>query len=446
MTKHPVDQGLPAGRLLLLGLQHMAIMYAGSVAVPLIVGSALKLDAATIALLVNADLFVAGIATLVQSIGIGKLVGVRLPVVAGATFTVVNPMILIASQYGLTAVYGSMIASGVFGLLLARPFAKMIRFFPPLVSGTLLLVIGISLLGPGAAMIAGHDTEAPDYATPSHLGIALGVVALIVLLTRVLRGFVAQIAPLVALAVGLIVAIPLGLTQFGGVGQASWFGLAAPLHFGAPTFPIAAVLSMCVVMLVTFTESTADIIAVGEIAGRPATGADVARGLATDGLSAILGGFMNSFPDTAFAQNVGLVQMTRVRSRWVVAVTGGLLVVMGLVPKVGAAIASIPEPVVGGVAVIMFAMVAAVGVQNLKKVEFSGNHNTFIVAVSLGVGLLPAFATDRFGTSIFFQHFPAWLQTICGSPITLASILAFLLNLLFNHLGARKDPDLLSAP
>ncbi|MEV6896962.1 nucleobase:cation symporter-2 family protein [Amycolatopsis sp. NPDC051372] len=446
MTKHPVDQGLPAGRLLLLGLQHMAIMYTGSVAVPLIVGSALKLDAATIALLVNADLFVAGIATLVQSIGIGKLIGVRLPVVAGATFTVVNPMILIASQYGLTAVYGSMIASGVFGLLLARPFAKMIRFFPPLVSGTLLLVIGVSLLGPGAAMIAGHDTEAPDYATPSHLAIALGVVALIVLLTRVLRGFVAQIAPLVALAVGLIVAIPLGLTQFGGVGQASWFGLASPLHFGAPTFPIAAVLSMCVVMLVTFTESTADMIAVGEITGRPATGADVARGLATDGLSAILGGFMNSFPDTAFAQNVGLVQMTRVRSRWVVAVTGGLLVVMGLVPKVGAAIAAIPEPVVGGVAVVMFAMVAAVGVQNLKKVEFSGNHNTFIVAVALGVGLLPAFATDRFGTSIFFQHFPAWLQTICGSPITLASILAFLLNLLFNHLGARKDPDLLSAP
>ncbi|MET7993908.1 nucleobase:cation symporter-2 family protein [Amycolatopsis sp. NPDC005232] len=446
MTKHPVDQGLPAGRLLLLGLQHMAIMYTGSVAVPLIVGSALKLDAATIALLVNADLFVAGIATLVQSIGIGKLIGVRLPVVAGATFTVVNPMILIASQYGLTAVYGSMIASGVFGLLLARPFAKMIRFFPPLVSGTLLLVIGVSLLGPGAAMIAGHDTEAPDYATPSHIAIALGVVALIVLLTRVLRGFVAQIAPLVALAVGLIVAIPLGLTQFGGVGQASWFGLASPLHFGAPTFPIAAVLSMCVVMLVTFTESTADIIAVGEITGRPATGADVARGLATDGLSAILGGFMNSFPDTAFAQNVGLVQMTRVRSRWVVAVTGGLLVVMGLIPKVGAAIAAIPEPVVGGVAVIMFAMVAAVGVQNLKKVEFSGNHNTFIVAVALGVGLLPAFATDRFGTSIFFQHFPAWLQTICGSPITLASILAFLLNLLFNHLGARKDPDLLSAP
>ena len=449
MTKsvvHPVDQVLPVGRMTLLGLQHMSIMYAGSVAVPLIVGSALKLDTATIALLVNADLLVAGIATLIQAIGIGKILGIRLPVVAGATFSVVNPMILIASQYGMSAVYGAMLASGVFGLIIAKPFAKMIRFFPPLVSGTLLLVIGVSLVGPGAGMIAGHDTQDPGYASPSHIALAFGVIALIVLFTRVLRGFANQIGPLLALAIGLVVAIPMGLVHWDGIASADWFGLASPFHFGAPTFPIAAVLSMCVVMLVTLTESTADLIAVGEITGRRPTDADLARGLATDGLSAVLGGVMNSFPDTAFAQNVGLVQMTGVRSRWVVSVTGGVLVLMGLVPKVGAFIAAIPEPVIGAVAVVMFAMVAAVGVQNLKKVEFSGNHNTFVVAVAVGVGLLPAFATDRFGNSIFFQNFPGWLQTICGSPITVTAILAFVLNLLFNHVGQRTEPDLLKAP
>lgn len=449
MTKpavHPVDQVLPAGRMALLGLQHMSIMYAGSVAVPLIVGSALKLDTATIALLVNADLLVAGIATLIQAIGIGKILGIRLPVVAGATFSVVNPMILIASQYGMSAVYGAMLASGVFGLIIAKPFAKMIRFFPPLVSGTLLLVIGVSLVGPGAAMIAGHDTQDPGYASPSHIALAFGVIALVVLFTRVLRGFANQVGPLLALAIGLVVAIPMGLVHWDGIAAADWFGLASPFHFGAPTFPIAAVLSMCVVMLVTLTESTADLIAVGEITGRRPSDADLARGLATDGLSAVLGGVMNSFPDTAFAQNVGLVQMTGVRSRWVVAVTGGVLVLMGLVPKVGAFIAAIPEPVIGAVAVVMFAMVAAVGVQNLKKVEFSGNHNTFVVAVAVGVGLLPAFATDRFGNSIFFQHFPDWLQTICGSPITVTAVLAFVLNLLFNHLGRKTEPDLLKAP
>lgn len=181
---------------------------------------------------------------------------------------------------------------------------------------------------------------------------------------------------------------------------------------------------MCVVMLVTYTESTADLVAVGEIAGRPATDSDLARGLATDGLSAILGGAMNSFPDTAFTQNVGLAQMTGVRSRWVIAMAGGLLVLMGLVPKVGAFVAAVPEPVIGAVAVVMFAMVAAVGVQNLKKVKFSGNHNTFIVAVSVGIGLL----------------------TICGSPITAAAIVAFTLNLLFDHLGNPREPDPLQAP
>ncbi|PKV92385.1 NCS2 family nucleobase:cation symporter-2 [Amycolatopsis echigonensis] len=440
---HPVDRGLPAGRLLLLGLQHMAIMYTGCIAVPLVIGSALHLDNASIALLVNADLFVAGLATLVQSVGIGKVFGVRLPVVAGATFTVVNPMILIAAQYGLTAVYGAMIASGVFGLLIARPFAALIRFFPPLVSGTLLLVIGISLLGPGTAMIGGHDTGDPSYGAPANLGLAFGVIALVVLFTRVLRGFLGQIGPLVALIAGVLIAIPLGRTHFSAVGDASWFGLASPFHFGAPTFPVAAVVSMCVVMLVSFTETTADLIAVGEITGRPVTPADLSRGLATDGLSAIFGGFMNSFPDTAFAQNVGLVQMTGVRSRWVVATTGAMLVVMGLVPKIGAFIAAIPEPVVGGVAVVMFAMVGVVGVQTLKKVDFSGNHNAFIVSVALGVGLLPAFGLDRFGNSVFFQHFPAWLRTICGSPITVAAVLAFVLNLLFNHLGRRREEDLL---
>ncbi|MFI9812665.1 nucleobase:cation symporter-2 family protein [Saccharothrix variisporea] len=439
---HPVDQGLPAGRLALLGLQHMSIMYAGSVAVPLIVGSALKLDAATIALLVNADLLVAGIATLVQAVGVGRFLGIRLPVVAGATFSVVNPMILIAAQYGMPAVYGAMLVSGVFGLLVARPFAKLIRFFPPLVSGTLLVVIGVSLVGPGTAMIAGHDTGSPDYAAPSHIALGFGVIALVVLFTRVLRGFAGQIGPLLAMAIGLVAAIPMGLVHWDGIGAAGWFGLASPFHFGPPTFPVAAVLSMCVVMLVTLTESTADLIAVGEITGRRPSDADLARGLATDGLSAVLGGVLNSFPDTAFAQNVGLVRMTGVRSRWVVAVTGGVLVVMGLVPKVGAVVSAVPEPVIGAVAVVMFAMVAAVGVQNLGRVEFSGNHNTFVVAVSLGVGLLPAFAVDRFGNSIFFQHFPAWLQTICGSPITVTAILAFSLNLLFNHLGRQAAPDL----
>jgi NCS2 family nucleobase:cation symporter-2 len=361
-------------------------------------------------------------------------------VVAGATVTVVTPMITIAAKYGLPAVYGAMLASGVFGLAIARPFARVIKYFPPLVSGSVIAIIGLSLIGPGAAMIAGHDTEAASYGGLSHIGLAFLVILLVIVFTRVFRGFLGQIATLVALIIGAIVSIPMGLFHFDGVRQAAWLGLAQPFHFGPPTFHAAAIASMCIVMLVTYTESTADMLAVAEMTGKELTRHDIARGLATDGLSGVLGGLMNSFPDTAYAENVGLVQMTGVRSRWVVAVTGTVLAIMGLVPKVGAFVAAIPEPVIGGTAVIMFAMVTAVGIQTLQKVRYTGNHNLFIVAVSLGVGMLPAVSTDRFGNTIFFKNFPDWLQTVCGSPITITVILAFTLNLLFNHVGGRKAP------
>jgi NCS2 family nucleobase:cation symporter-2 len=430
-----VDGRVPPGRLLLLGVQHVLAMYTGCVTVPLVFGAAAGLSTATVGLLIDADLLVAGVITLIQSLGIGKILGVRLPVVAGATFTALTPMILIAKQYGLPAVYGSMLAAGVFGLLVAVPFARAIRFFPPLVSGVVIVVIGLSLIGVAAGLIAGQDPTAKDYATPSHLALALGIVVFIVLINRINRGFLAQIAVLLGLIVGTLVAIPMGLTDFSSVGGAHAFGITAPLHFGAPQFPIAAVISMCVVMLVTFTESTASMIAVSEMTGKQLSTADFARGLATEGVSSILGGLMNSFMDTLFGQNVGLVQMTRVRSRYVTAVTGGILVVLGLIPKLGAVVASLPTPVIGAAGLVMFAMVTTIGINTLRKVEFGGNSNLLIIAVSIGIGMLPVVAPS------IYQHLPTWVQIIAGSAITSATIVAFGLNLLFNHTGRRKPAE-----
>lgn len=229
--------------------------------------------------MINADLLVAGLITLIQALGIGKLLGVRLPVVAGATFTAVTPMILIAGEYGMQAVYGSMIAAGVFGLLVAVPFARAVRFFPPLVSGSVITVIGLSLIGVAAGLIAGLDPTAKDYAAPSHLALAGGIILFIILVSRFTRGFLAQVGVLLGLVGGTLVAVPMGLTDFSSVGQAGWLGVSSPFHFGAPQFPVAAVISMCVVMLVTFTESTADMLAVGEMTGRPLSKRDLARGL-----------------------------------------------------------------------------------------------------------------------------------------------------------------------
>src|SRR2546429_2984962 len=315
---HPVDEVLPAPRLFVLGLQHLFIMYAGAVAVPLIVGGALKLPISTIGLLVNADLFVSGIATIIQSVGIGKIFGVRLPVVAGATFTVLSPMIIIAQQYGLAAVYGAMLCSGVFGLLIAKPFSMMIRFFPPLVAGTVICVIGLSLIGADVSLIAGDNPAAKDYGQVSHIALAGLVMLLIVVITRCFRGFVSQIAVLLSIAIGTLVAWPMHLLDFSSVHAANWVGFSGFFRFGHPKFEAAAIISMCIVMLVTYTESTADMLAVSEMVDKKLTQNDLARGLATDALSAVLAGLLYSFPDTAFAEYGGLGWPDPVRSRGVV--------------------------------------------------------------------------------------------------------------------------------
>lgn len=426
-TGHPVDEVLPAGRLLVLGLQHLFIMYAGAIAVPLIVGAALKLPTSTIGLLVSADLLVSGIATVIQSAGIAKIFGVRLPVVAGATFTVVSPMIIVAQTYGLPAVYGAFLVSGVFGLLIAKPFSMVLRFFPPLVTGTVIIVIGLSLIGADVGLIAGDDPTAKDYAQVSHIALAALVTLLIVVITRAFRGFIGQIAVLLSIVIGTLVAWPMHLLNFSSVSGASWFGITTPFFFGAPKFEAAAIITMCIVMLVTYTESTADILAVGEMVDKEVTPNDLARGLAVDSLSTVLAGFMNSFPDTAFAENVGLVGLTKVRSRWVVTTCGAALIVVGLVPKIGQVVANIPGPVIGGAATVMFAMVAAVGIRTLHKASFENNHNLLIVAVALSFGLIPSVAPT------IYKNFPSDFQVIFGSSITATVIVVFILNLVFNH-------------
>jgi uric acid transporter len=459
---HPVDQVPPTPRLLILGLQHLFIMYAGAVAVPLIVGPAVGLGPKDIALLVSADLLVSGIASVIQSAGISKVFGVRMPVVAGATFTVLNPMIIIANSYGgptgLPYVYGALLCSGVFGLIIAKPFSMVLRFFPPLVTGTVIVMIGLSLIGADIGLIAGNSSSSfvasnpvttvvggktyaefntatgsvvttmnPDSGQISHILLAAAVIVSIIVITRMFSGFIGQTAVLISIIIGCLIAWPMGLLSFHDVSTAKWFGIAPPFHFGAPKFAAAAIISMCIVVLVTYTESTADMLAVSEMVDRKLSPNDLARGLATDGLSALLAGFMNSFPDTAYAENVGLIAITRVRSRWVVTVCGGFLIILGLVPKVGAVVADLPAPVIGGAATVMFAMVTAIGIRTLNNARFDGNHNLLIVAVALSFGLIPAIQPS------FYQHFPQNFQVIFGSSITSTVIVVFVLNLVFNH-------------
>jgi xanthine permease len=429
--RHPVDQMLPVGQLFLYGLQHVMSMYAGVVAVPLIVGSALGLPFGDLAYLLTAALLVSGLATLLQTLGIWKI-GARLPLVQGTSFAAVASMLAIGKDAGggvagLQYIFGAVMVAGVIGFLLSGVFNKLLHFFPPVVTGSVITVIGISLLPVAIRWAGGGQPTSPNFGDPANIGLAALTLAIILVIYRFLPGFFSRIAILAGLVVGALVAAALGKADFSRVGQAQWFAVSTPLHFGPPQFAIAAIVSMTIVMLVIMVETTADILAIGEVVDRPADARAVVGGLRADTLStAISGGLLNSFSASAFAQNVGLVAITGIKSRFVVAASGVILVVLGLFPKVGAIVAAIPTPVLGGAGLALFATVAASGIRALSRVHYEGNNNLIIVALSIGMGVIPI------AVPTFYEHFPSWFQTIFDSGISSAAVTAVLLNLLFN--------------
>jgi NCS2 family nucleobase:cation symporter-2 len=472
---HPVDEKLPAGKLAALGLQHVLVMYAGAVAVPLIVGRALKLSPQEVAMLISADLFCCGLVTLIQSLGVTQWFGIRLPVMMGVTFAAVSPMVAMANvnsgAEGAQLLFGAIIGAGIISMLIAPVVSRMLRFFPPVVTGTIIAVIGISLMriginwifgnpfGPTAPSVvdpaytkwlaaAGAPGSAlpalpkglavlptvpnPKYADLTGVGIAALVLAAILLIAKFTRGFFANISVLLGIVVGAVVAAALGLMTFEKVGRAAWFDVVLPFQFGAPRFDPVLILTMTLVMIVVMIESTGMFLALGEMTDRHIDQPALARGLRTDGLGTLLGGIFNTFPYTSFSQNVGLVAVTGVKSRFVCVAGGLILIVLGLLPKMAALVESLPTVVLGGAGLVMFGMVAATGIRILGGVDFKENrHNAFIVAISIGVGMIPLIAPN------FKQWMPHAIHPLIDSGILLASISAVGLNLFFN--GARED-------
>ena len=442
--KHPVDEVLPIPKLAVYGFQHVLAFYAGAVIVPILLANSIGLSQQELIHLINADLFTCGIASIIQSWGFWK-VGVKLPLLQGVTFTAVSPMIAIGlaaggGTEGLLVIYGAVIVAGLFTFFVAPYFSRLIRFFPPVVTGTVILIIGIALLPVAANDAAGGAGPTMDPTSGKNLAYAMGTLALIVIIQRVFRGFMATVAVLAGLVIGTAVAWILGDAQFDAVGQSSWFGLTTPFFFGIPKFSIAAIISMIVVMLITAVETTGDVFATGEIVEKRITKDDIAAALRADGLATTLGGIFNSFPYTCFAENVGLVRLTRVRSRYVVVTAGFIMIIIGLIPKAGAIVASIPHPVLGGAALAMFATVAVVGIQTLQRVDFHDHRNVVIVGTSLGlavyVTVLPTLS----------QAVPEGVRIIFGSGITLGSLVAILLNYVFHHLGKNRGPAVAGRP
>jgi xanthine permease len=413
-----------------LGIQHVLAMYAGAVIVPLIVGGALGLTGEQLTYLVSIDILMCGIATILQ-VWKNKFFGIGLPVVLGCTFTAVGPMIAIGGQYGISAIYGSILVSGLFVILIASVFGKLVRFFPPVVTGSVVTIIGITLIPVAMNNIAGGQGSA-DFGSLSNISLAFGTLLFILALYRFANGFVRSIAILLGLIGGTLVGFLMGKVDFSAVADASWFHLAKPFYFGMPTFEISAILTMCLVAMVSLVESTGVYFALGDICNRKVTEKDLANGYRAEGLAIVFGGLFNAFPYTTYSQNVGLVQLSGVKSKNVIYTVGAFLVILGLVPKIGALTTVIPAAVLGGAMVAMFGMVIAYGIKMLSKVEFNSQENLLIIACSVGMGLGVTAVPG------IFIHLPEGVQILTSNGIVTGSLTAILLNIVFNMKPAKK--------
>lgn len=444
-TTRPEDEVLPPVQMLGYGLQHILAMFGGVIAVPLIIGGAAGLEPAEKGLLISCALFVSGLATILQTVGV-PFFGSQLPLVQGISFAAVSTMLAVigtagGGEDGLRTVFGAIIVAGVIGVAISPFFSQVVRLFPPIVTGIIITTIGISLMPVAVGWITGQPmisvdgemVDNPNYLASSSLWLAFATLLIVLALTK--TPVLSRVAILAGLFLGTIVALVFGKANFDAVGDAKIIAFPEPFAFGAPIFEIGAILSMVVVIIVIMVETTADILAVGEVVGTKVDSRRIGDGVRADMISTAIAPVFNTFPATAFAQNVGVVALTGVKSRWVVTVGGAVLAVLGLSPWLAAIVGVIPQPVLGGAGIVLFGTVAASGIRTLSKVDYDNNNNLVVVAVALGFGLIPL------ANGEFWSGTPDWFHTIFDSEISAAAIMAVLLNLFFNEFMPGKPPE-----
>ncbi|WHY64605.1 nucleobase:cation symporter-2 family protein [Neobacillus sp. SuZ13] len=424
MKQHPL-------KITSLGIQHVLAMYAGAVIVPLIVGGALKFSGEQLTYLVSIDILMCGIATILQ-VWQNRFFGIGLPIVLGCTFTAVGPMIAIGGQFGISAIYGSILISGLIVIAISQFFGKLIKFFPPVVTGSVVTIIGITLIPVAMNNIAGGQGS-PDFGSLSNISLAFGTLLFIIFLYRFTKGFIRSISILLGLIGGTLAATIMGKVNFSAVADASWFHMVKPFYFGTPTFEWTPIITMTLVAIVSMVESTGVYFALSDITGKKLTEKDLSRGYRAEGLASIIGAVFNAFPYTTYSQNVGLVQLSGVKSNNVIYAMGGMLVFLGFIPKIAAFTTVIPTPVLGGAMVAMFGMVIAYGIKMLGNVDFSSQENLLIIACSVGMGMGVTAVPDM------FAHLPEGVKILTSSGIVTGSLTAIFLNIVFNLTKSTKQ-------
>ncbi|TDM23151.1 nucleobase:cation symporter-2 family protein [Macrococcoides canis] len=413
---------------LLLSLQHLLAMYAGAIIVPIIVGHALGFSAQETAYLVSVDIFMCGVATFLQ---VYKGIGIGLPVVLGCTFTAVTPMIMVGSKHGIDVLYGSLFASGIIIVLISPFFSYLVKIFPPVVTGSVVTIIGITLMPVAMNNLAGGQGS-KDYGAP--LNILLGLITLIIILVihRLSTGFIRSIAILIGLVIGTIIASFFGLVNLGAVHESNWFELPKPFRFAGFKFELGSILLFVIVGIVSLIESTGVYSALSEITKTKIDRKDISKGYRAEGIAIVLGSIFNAFPYTAYSQNVGLVSLSGVKSNKVMYGMVGLLLLCGSIPKLGAIATIIPTSVLGGAMIAMFGMVMAYGVKMLGAIDFMRQYNLLIIAVSVGIGLGITTVPEA------FSKFGSDYEWLTQNGIVIGTFTAIILNLFFNGLKDKQ--------
>ena len=406
----------------ILGLQHLLAMYSGSILVPIIIATSLGYSTEQLTYLISTDIFMCGVATFLQ-LQLNKHFGIGLPIVLGVAFQSVAPLIMIGQSHGSGAMFGALIASGIYVVLVSGVFAKIADLFPSIVTGSVITTIGLTLI-PVAIGNMGNNVPEP---TGQSLLLAAITVVIILLINIFTKGFIKSISILIGLVVGTAIAASMGLVDFSPFAAAPLVHVPTPLYFGMPTFEISSIVMMCIIATVSMVESTGVYLALSDITKDPINSTLLRNGYRAEGLAVLLGGIFNTFPYTGFSQNVGLVKLSGIKTRLPIYYAAGFLILLGLLPKFGALAQIIPSPVLGGAMLVMFGFVSIQGMQILARVDFANNEHNFLIAavsISAGVGL---------NNSNLFVSMPTAFQMFFSNGIVVASLLAIVLNAVLNH-------------
>ena len=424
-----VNDNPSLAKKILFGIQHIFAAFGGIIVVPLVIASALGLDAKTTTTLISATILASGLATIIQAKGVGK-VGSRVACIMGTDFTFVSPSISVGSVLGLPGIIGATILGAFLEIILSFFIKPLMKFFPPLVTGTVVCLIGLTLL-PVAIDWAAGGSGAADYGDLKNIGVAAFVLVVTLILNRSKKGIISSASILIGMVIGYIVCIPLGMVDFNEVKEASWISIPRIFEYGV-TFDFKALIALLPAYFVTTIETVGCLKAVGESSNIEMKEEQIGAGVLADGVGSIIGGIVGSFPNTSFSQNVGVISLTKVASKYVAVMAGIILVTLGFLPKIAALVTQIPQPVLGGVGIVMFGTVAATGIKTLSKVKLT-ERNLLIIAISIGLGLGVTFRPD------FIAKLPESIKMVFSSGISLGTIAALVLNLVLKEDKVSED-------